>query len=213
MPVRVIVLTPSALRGAAWRALLTSVPELSVAGMAADVDQVASLWPVGAETSVLVDVPDPILFWAARLKVLSFHASALYLISDFDLATVVSLLQAGAAGALTLTATVPDLTRGLIAASRGELVLPPGMASRALFALARGGDPDLGSAETLSERETEILAHLAQGQTNKDIAQTLLISVRTVEAHLRNLFAKLGVRSRTEAALWAVRHGREPSVK
>ncbi|MBL8093572.1 MAG: response regulator transcription factor [Anaerolineales bacterium] len=57
------------------------------------------------------------------------------------------------------------------------------------------------------------LAHLAQGQTNKDIAQALLVSVRTVEAHVRNLFSKLGVRSRTEAALWAVRHGRETSVK
>jgi DNA-binding NarL/FixJ family response regulator len=59
---------------------------------------------------------------------------------------------------------------------------------------------------TLTEREQEVLSFLAQGYTNKDIAQALFLSVRTVEAHLRNIFGKLGVTSRTEAALWAVNH-------
>ncbi|HEY4724252.1 MAG TPA: LuxR C-terminal-related transcriptional regulator [Anaerolineae bacterium] len=51
---------------------------------------------------------------------------------------------------------------------------------------------------------------LAQGLTNKDIAQTLILSVRTIDAHLRSIFAKLNVRSRTEAALWAARNGYGP---
>ena len=59
----------------------------------------------------------------------------------------------------------------------------------------------------LSEREVTVLRLLAQGMTNKHIAQTLLLSVRTVEAHLRSIFVKIDVRSRTEAALWAVKHG------
>jgi DNA-binding NarL/FixJ family response regulator len=67
-----------------------------------------------------------------------------------------------------------------------------------------------GLIESLSEREVEVLKFLAQGLTNKDIAQTLFLSVRTVEAHLRNIFGKLGVRSRTEAALWANKHGYGP---
>ena len=52
-----------------------------------------------------------------------------------------------------------------------------------------------------------VFSILAQGLTNKDIAQTLILSVRTVEAHLRSIFGKLGAHSRTEAALWAVKHG------
>ena len=56
-------------------------------------------------------------------------------------------------------------------------------------------------------QETEVLGLLARGLTNKDIAQSLMLSVRTVEAHLRSIFGKLAVGSRTEAALWAVRHG------
>ncbi|MCA9946526.1 MAG: response regulator transcription factor, partial [Anaerolineales bacterium] len=55
-----------------------------------------------------------------------------------------------------------------------------------------------------------VLTRLAQGMTNKEIAQTLFLSVRTVEAHLHNVYGKLNVASRTEAVLWAVQHGLEP---
>jgi DNA-binding NarL/FixJ family response regulator len=73
-------------------------------------------------------------------------------------------------------------------------------------ALARGEVGQEESSVTLTEREREVLNFLAQGYTNKDIAQSLFLSVRTVEAHLRNIYGKLGVTSRTEAALWAVNH-------
>ena len=73
--------------------------------------------------------------------------------------------------------------------------------------LARGERLEGDLVEPLSARETEVLGLLARGLTNKDIAQSLMLSVRTVEAHLRSIFGKLAVGSRTEAALWAVRHG------
>src|SRR3972149_4536137 len=96
----------------------------------------------------------------------------------------------------------------------GELCPPPPSAARAVAALPRGesvGDPGAGSVadlvEPLSDREAEVLRLLAQGLTNKDMAQTLMLSVRTVEAHRRSIYGKLGARARTEAALWAVKHG------
>jgi DNA-binding NarL/FixJ family response regulator len=105
---------------------------------------------------------------------------------------------------------VAELARAIIAVGRGEIALPPSIAGRALAALARGESVGGSLIEPLSERESEVVQLLAQGLTNKDIAQTLFLSVRTVEAHLRNIFGKLGVRSRTEAALWATKHGYGP---
>jgi DNA-binding NarL/FixJ family response regulator len=103
-------------------------------------------------------------------------------------------------------AAVGDLARGIIAAGRGEIVLPADLATKALVALARGEDFQAEPEVTLTLREQQVLDLLAQGLTNKDIAQALILSVRTVEAHLRNIYDKLGVASRTEAALWAVNH-------
>ena len=134
----------------------------------------------------------------------------LCLVDAYDLNQVVTLLQAGAAGVLSRNATLPELTRALIAASRGEIVLPPELAAQALASLARGGLGAQQNIETLTDRERDVLTLLAKGMTNKDIAQTLFLSVRTVEAHLRNIYGKLNVASRTEAVLWAVQHGFEP---
>jgi DNA-binding NarL/FixJ family response regulator len=199
-------LSSSTLRGAAWQALLSSQPEIEVAGVSADLEALLPLMIVGPPAALLADVPPPLADLARHLKATAPQVGVLFLVPEYDLAEVLPLLQAGALGCVALSEGVPDLVRGLIAAGRGEIVLPPAIAAQALVALARGEAPAADPAEPLSEREAEILGLLAQGLTNKDIAQTLVLSVRTVEAHLRSLFGKLGVRSRTEAALWAVRH-------
>jgi DNA-binding NarL/FixJ family response regulator len=134
----------------------------------------------------------------------------LYLVDAHDLPQIVSLLQAGMTGVINRDATVPELTRSLLATARGEIVLPPSLAAQALLALARA--MSLLSNTRLSrlpDREQDVLTLLAQGMTNKDIAQTLFLSVRTIEPHLRNIYGKLDVNNRTEAVLWAVQHGFE----
>jgi DNA-binding NarL/FixJ family response regulator len=128
------------------------------------------------------------------------------LVDSYDLQEIVGLLRAGATGFIAHDSAVADLARGIIAAGRGEIVLPPRMATKALVALARGEGSQEDLSVNLTEREQDVLNILAQGYTNKDIAQTLFLSVRTVEAHLRNIYGKLGVASRTEAAIWAVNH-------
>ena len=210
-PTLVVILAATALHREAWRALLSSQFDISVIGAVGDAPEVTPLLHPNRPTTVLVDLPTPEPELAEKLKATAPDLGILFLVQSFELSEILPLLQAGASGCLSRDAGVGDLVRGIIAGGRGEIVLPPDIAVRAFTALATGGAPAEGMPETLSEREAEVLRLLAQGFTNKDIAQMLILSVRTVETHLRSIYSKLGVRSRTEAVLWAVRHGYEPT--
>lgn len=201
-PTSVIVITRAAIHAAAWTALLGPLPGIDVAGTAPGAAGISGT-PSGS-TAVLVDVADPQPALARELASAAPGSGILFLLDRLDLDEIVGLVRGGALGCLSREIDPPSLARGLIAVGRGEIVLPPGMAARVLAALA-SGRPATAPPDALSERESEVLARLARGLTNKDIADELFLSVRTVEAHLRSVFAKLGVRSRTEAALWAVR--------
>jgi len=209
-PPQVIVLAAASLPRLAWEALLTAQPGLSVWGTAANADDLTALPPTRAATTILFDFPYPLPPWTAALSETLPDYGRLYLVDDYDLAQIVSLLQAGMTGVISRNATVPELTRGLLAAARGEVVLPPSLAAQALLALAKGNiASQQHPIESLTDREQDVLTLLAQGMSNKDIAQSLFLSVRTIEAHLRNIYGKLDVNNRTEAVLWAVHHGFE----
>ena len=205
---RLIIFSSASLHREAWRALLSSQPDILIVDAVADACQVAPLLQPDQPTTVLVDVLPPQPDLAQQIRTVAPEAGLLFLIQSYELSKVLPLLRAGATGCVSRDASVGDLARAIIAVGRGEIALPPHIAGRVLAALARG-EPvsDEGIIEPLSEREVEVLRLLAQGLTNKDMAQRLILSVRTVEAHLRSVFGKLGVRSRTEAALWAVKHG------
>jgi DNA-binding NarL/FixJ family response regulator len=207
MPTRLIIVSPAALHREAWRALLATHPDIVVGGSVDDVSNLYTLLPSSQPTTLLIDLPAPHLDVVRQVKSAAPEAGVLLLIRSYELAEIVPLLQAGATGFVSRNDSVGDLVRAIVAAGRGELVLPSSIAAGALTALARGESIGSHPVDALSERELEVLRLLGQGLTNKDIAQTLILSVRTVEAHLRNIYGKLGVRSRTEAALWAVRHG------
>ena len=91
------------------------------------------------------------------------------------------------------------------AAHRGDLQLDASVARRLLASLARPRPDDLASR--LTEREREILRLVAAGKSNKEIAAELIISERTARTHVSNILRKLGLASRTQAALWAMREG------
>jgi DNA-binding NarL/FixJ family response regulator len=208
--VKVAILADATLPRLAWESLLSPQPGLEVWGTAAHLEDLLALSLDDGQTAVLLDLKDPLPPQVEQVAKAMPHIGFLCLVDEYDLNQTVVLLQVGAAGVLSRNATLPELTRALIAASRGEIVLPPELAARVLAALARGEVRSGQNIETLTEREREVLTLLAKGMTNKDIAQTLFLSVRTVEAHLRNVYGKLGVASRTEAVLWAVQHGFEP---
>lgn len=119
---------------------------------------------------------------------------------------IIQLLQAGAVGYLPKTVGLDELLEAIRAAARGESVLPPAVAAVVVRHLAKKEPPE-EPPHPLTDRELEVLRCAAQGLTNYDIAQQLTISVRTVEAHLTHVYNKLGVSSRTEAVVHAMRQG------
>lgn len=211
MSTHLIIFAPAALHREAWRALLKDQPSIVIGGVLADSARLAAVLQPDLPTTLLIDLPTPQPEVIRSLKDSGPKLGLLVLVQSYDLSEIIPLLKAGATGCISRDESVGDLARAIIAAGRGEIVLPPIVAVQALTALAHG-EP-VGSAnliEPLTEREVDVLRLLAQGLTNKDIAQTLILSVRTIDAHLRSIFAKLDVRSRTEAALWAARNGYGP---
>jgi DNA-binding NarL/FixJ family response regulator len=119
---------------------------------------------------------------------------------------VLALLNAGAAGFLLKDVRGQELVTAVRSVHRGEAVLQPAIAVRALRQAGSQRSPTV-SMPPLSDREMEVLREAARGLPNKDIARRLNLSVRTIHTHLGNIFAKLGVGSRTEAVLLALRRG------
>ena len=119
-----------------------------------------------------------------------------------DRERILRALDAGAIGYLLKDAEPDEIHRGLLAAARGEAPLAPKAAAEVLA--ARSATAPAGA---LTEREREVLQLVASGLANKQIARRLGISEKTVKGHLTQVFQTLGVTDRTQAALWAERHG------
>jgi DNA-binding NarL/FixJ family response regulator len=117
---------------------------------------------------------------------------------------VYAALEAGASGYLLKDADADEVASAVRAAYRGELLLDPAVARRLTQAL-RTAPP--GSKAELTTRELEVLRLVGAGRANKEIAAELAITERTARTHVSNILAKLGLSSRTQAALWAVREG------
>ena len=125
------------------------------------------------------------------------------LTSFSDRERILRALDAGAAGYLLKDAESDEVARSIRAAARGDAPLDP-KAARELLERPRARAPPL---ESLSPREREVLVMVAEGLPNKLIARRLSISEKTVKAHLTSVFRQIGVTDRTQAALWAQRHG------
>lgn len=209
---RLLIYAPLTLQREAWRALLSDQPGIVIGGVLTDPAHLAALLQPDQPTTLLIDLPTPQADVIRSLKEIVPDLGLLIFVDAYDLAEIIPLLKAGATGCLSRDESIGDLARAIIAVGRGEIVLPPTVAIQALTALARGEPIEPANLiEPLTDREAEVLRWLARGLTNKDIAQTLILSVRTIDAHLRSIFAKLNVRSRTEAAVWATRNGYGPA--
>jgi DNA-binding NarL/FixJ family response regulator len=115
---------------------------------------------------------------------------------------VVGAIRAGAIGYLLKDTQAEEINRAIKAAAAGQVQLSPEAAVRLVREVRAPESP-----ESLTERETEVLRLLAKGFSNKEIAQDLVIGEKTVKTHVSSILSKLGVPSRTQAALYAVRIG------
>jgi len=184
--------------------LLAEAEDVEVVATAADGEQ--------ALASVAELRPDVVLMDISMPKVDGIRATASIAQADPDVRVVmltafsdrdrvVSALDAGAVGYLLKDAEPDEVLEAIRAASRGEAPLAPRAARELLAARSEERHADL------SKREREVLGLVAEGLPNKLIARRLEISEKTVKAHLTSVFQRIGVTDRTQAALWAQRHG------
>jgi len=185
-------------------------PDMEVVGEAGDGEEAVRLATGLKPDVVVMDIAMPKLNGVEATKQIKKVAPSIAVLIltayDYD-QYIFALLEAGAAGYLLKGVKVHELIDAIRAVYAGESVLHPVVARRVIDRMVSPGSSEVKASDTLSEREMEILKLAATGVSNKDIAQQLFLSPRTVQVHLGHIFSKLGVASRTEAVLHALKKG------
>ena len=215
-PVRLFVVDDHAVVRRGLRSYLEMVDDMEVVGEAADgqeaLEQIAALIAAGRPPDVvLMDLLMPGMDGvAATAAIADRHLEmAVVAMTSFTQADKVhGALQAGAAGYLLKDAEADEVAAAIRAACRGEVHLDPAIAKQLTRSLVA---PSLQTVNALTDREREVLVLVAQGLSNQQIADSLVISERTARTHVSNILSKLGVASRTQAALLAIREGIAPA--
>ena len=180
------------------RALLEVQDDITVVGEAGDGRAALSLATSLSPDIVLLDLKLPGMDGIAVLQPLAaVGLRVLVLTSATDPAAASQAIRGGAAGVLYKDIDPDALVRAIRSVHDGNVLLAPEAAS----SLVRGS-----AANTLTPREREVLAGIAEGRSNREIARLLRVSEKTVKAHVSSVLAKLGVQDRTQAAVYAVRH-------
>jgi DNA-binding NarL/FixJ family response regulator len=203
--IRVLLVDDHSVVRAGLEQLLSNTDELEVVGSASDGLEAVALCDELDPDVVLMDLRMPVVdgIEATRRILEARPATRIVVLTSFsERDRILEALDAGAVGYLLKDAEPDELLRGIRAAGRGESPLAPKVAQTVLADRAHGRP-----AERLTDREREILTLLAKGLANKQIARRLSISEKTVKAHLTNVFRRIGVEDRTQAALWAERQG------
>jgi len=206
MNIRIVVVEDHALVREGTTELLEREPGCTVAGQAGSAEEALGLIRDLHPDVALVDVELPGMNGIALARAVAEQApdTRVIVLSAYDdYAYVIGALEAGVSGYLLKTSTARELANAVRTAADGALVLDEAISRR----LSRRWRSRAGSVPpAFTQREAEVLNLIARGLSNKQIAGQLGLGLRTVETHVSNVLGKLGVTSRTEAALYAVSH-------
>jgi DNA-binding NarL/FixJ family response regulator len=209
VPIRILIADDHALVRSGLRALLRAEPDLEVVGEAGDGAETVRLAAELSPDLVLLDVSMPGesgIATARRLKEAHPELAVVFLTMHEDEGLLQEALDAGAAGYVIKRAEAPELFQAIHAASRGDVYVHPAM-TRALLHQPVSAQRRRGSPEPeLTPRELDVLRLLVRGNTNRQVADQLGLSTRTVETHRANLQGKLGLASRVELLEYAEEH-------
>ncbi len=212
MKIRILIADDHAVLREGMRNLLEQEKDFEVIGEASDGEEAVRLGSELKPDVVIMDIVMPKLNGIEATKLIKQanpSTAVLILTAYSDIRYILGLLEAGACGYLLKSARGREIVEAIRAVRSGESVLDP-VVTRKL--LQRVVGPSTGAGESqasgqLTARETEILRLAAKGMSNKDIANTLFISLRTVKAHLTNIFNKMGCGSRTDAIIKGLKEG------
>jgi len=192
------------------RQFLEREEKLEVVGEAGDGEEAVQMASQLKPDVIIMDISMPKLNGieaTKRIKALQPSAAILILTAyDYE-QYIFPLLEAGAAGYLLKDVSSRELISAIETVYRGEAVLHPAVARKVMQRLTKAKPTGERASDLLSERELTILRMAAKGMSNSDIAEELHLSARTVESHLGSIFNKLGVGSRTEAVIKAMKKG------
>ena len=215
--VRVLIVDDQQLMRDGIASLLKLQDGLEIVGMAANGQEAVELATSQQPDVILMDVRMPVLDGVAATEQIhrQIPACKIVMLTTFnDEAYVLEALQVGASGYLLKDLPARDLAQAIQAVHRGIYQLDPTVAdqlkallSRAQTAREQPGALKATDEADLTERELEVLRLIARGATNREIAETLVISEGTVKNHISNILGRLNLRDRTQAAIYARDHG------
>jgi DNA-binding NarL/FixJ family response regulator len=214
-PIRVVIVDDQAMVRAGFTSLLSDEPDIEVVGDAADGEAAVELVKRLKPDVTLMDIRMPRLdgISATQRLVEAQVETKVLVLTTFDLDEYVfDALRAGASGFLLKDATAEELAAAVRVVAAGESLLAPGVTRRVIDAFVRRTPPPPRAPvdqrlSSLTPRELEVLGLVARGFSNLDIAERLFVSEGTTKTHVSNVLAKLGVRDRVQAVVFAYEVG------
>jgi two-component system response regulator NreC len=210
MTIRVLIADDHGVLRAGLTALLNSEPEMEVVGEAEDGEQTLRQAEELHPDVVLMDLNMPKgdgIYTTRGLKELFPEINVLILTMHEDDSLLREAIQCGASGYILKRAVESELITAIQAVARGEMYIHPAMTRALLEQPTRKSLPIQTNVPTLTAREYEVLRLIAQGNSNRQVASLLTISVRTVESHRANLMEKLNLTCRVDLVRYAAQHG------